>query len=448
MLVLPSRSEGLGRVVIEAFCRGRAVVGSRVGGIPDLVDGRRHRLLVPPGDASALADALVRVLTEPGLAARLGSGARAAAEPWLATPEEYAAPDAGARRRGLAAPVRLVFVTQEVDPSSPVLGATVAKIARARGPGRRGRRARRPRRRRRAARQLPRAPLRASARGRAAACASRRRSRASSPGPRGRPPSSRTCARSTPCSRRRSPGRSACACCSGSRTGARAGCCGWPSALATDVITVDRRSFPLDSRKVVAIGHGIDLSAFACVGATARQARSALLSLGRTSPAKGLETVIRAVARVAGVTAFAAGPSLTDEERAHRGPARAPRRRARRRGQGRDRAIRCRARRSTRLLAGADALVNNMRAGATDKVVYEAAATCLPVLASNPALGDRSCPTSCASRARTSTRSPSGSARSPSLDRARCRPRAARRASSASHSVEGWAGRVVEVASR
>ena len=34
----------------------------------------------------------------------------------------------------------------------------------------------------------------------------------------------------------------------------------------------------------------------------------------------------------------------------------------------------------------ADALVNNMRAGATDKVVYEAAATCLPVLASNPAL--------------------------------------------------------------
>ena len=38
------------------------------------------------------------------------------------------------------------------------------------------------------------------------------------------------------------------------------------------------------------------------------------------------------------------------------------------------------------LLAEADALVNNMRAGATDKVVYEAAATCLPVLASNPAL--------------------------------------------------------------
>src|SRR2546428_649780 len=40
------------------------------------------------------------------------------------------------------------------------------------------------------------------------------------------------------------------------------------------------------------------------------------------------------------------------------------------------------------LLARADLLVNNMRAGAPDKVVYEAAATCLPVLASNPVLDD------------------------------------------------------------
>jgi hypothetical protein len=36
------------------------------------------------------------------------------------------------------------------------------------------------------------------------------------------------------------------------------------------------------------------------------------------------------------------------------------------------------------LLGGATALVNNMRAGAPDKVVYEAAAACVPVLASNP----------------------------------------------------------------
>ncbi len=89
-LVLPSRSEGLGRVVVEAFCRGRAVVGSRVGGIPDLVRDGESGLLVPPGDAGALADALVQMLTDSAVAERLGTAARAAVEPWLATPEEYA----------------------------------------------------------------------------------------------------------------------------------------------------------------------------------------------------------------------------------------------------------------------------------------------------------------------------------------------------------------------
>jgi glycosyltransferase involved in cell wall biosynthesis len=90
ILVLPSRSEGLGRVVVEAFSRGRGVVASRVGGIPDIVADGETGLLVPPGDAAALADALVRVLSEGALAERLGASARVAVEPWLATPEEYA----------------------------------------------------------------------------------------------------------------------------------------------------------------------------------------------------------------------------------------------------------------------------------------------------------------------------------------------------------------------
>ena len=90
VLVLPSRSEGLGRVVVEAFCRGRGVVASRVGGIPDIVEDEKTGLLVPPGDAAALADALVRLLSDRSLAERLGSSARYAVEPWLATPEEYA----------------------------------------------------------------------------------------------------------------------------------------------------------------------------------------------------------------------------------------------------------------------------------------------------------------------------------------------------------------------
>ena len=89
-LVLPSRSEGLGRVVVEAFCRGRGVVGSRVGGIPDIVDDGVSGILVEPGDPQALADALVRVLCDRPLAERHGAAAHAAVQPWLATPEEYA----------------------------------------------------------------------------------------------------------------------------------------------------------------------------------------------------------------------------------------------------------------------------------------------------------------------------------------------------------------------
>ncbi len=91
VLVLPSRSEGLGRVVVEAFCRGRPVVGSRIGGIPDLVTDGETGLLVPAEDAPALADALVSVLADRDLAARLGAAGRRAVEPWLATPDQYAA---------------------------------------------------------------------------------------------------------------------------------------------------------------------------------------------------------------------------------------------------------------------------------------------------------------------------------------------------------------------
>jgi len=90
VLVLPSRSEGLGRVVVEAFCRGRGVVASRVGGIPDVVEDGATGILVAPGDARALAEALVRVLEDRPLAERLAAATRPAVEPWLATSEEYA----------------------------------------------------------------------------------------------------------------------------------------------------------------------------------------------------------------------------------------------------------------------------------------------------------------------------------------------------------------------
>ncbi len=90
VFVLPSFSEGLPRVAMEAFARGRAVVGSRAGGIPDIVEDGVSGLLVPPDDPEALARALVRALSEPGLAQSLGEGALRASTQWLQTPEQFA----------------------------------------------------------------------------------------------------------------------------------------------------------------------------------------------------------------------------------------------------------------------------------------------------------------------------------------------------------------------
>ena len=90
VLVLPSFSEGLPRVAMEAFLRGRGVIGSRAGGIPDIVEEGVSGVLVPAGDAHALADALVRVLSDGELARRLAEGAHASAARWVQTPEEFA----------------------------------------------------------------------------------------------------------------------------------------------------------------------------------------------------------------------------------------------------------------------------------------------------------------------------------------------------------------------
>jgi glycosyltransferase involved in cell wall biosynthesis len=70
--VLPSVGpEACATVIMEAMASGKAVVATDVGGMPDLVDPGETGLLVPPGDAQALAHAMQRLLEDRALLARL-----------------------------------------------------------------------------------------------------------------------------------------------------------------------------------------------------------------------------------------------------------------------------------------------------------------------------------------------------------------------------------------
>jgi glycosyltransferase involved in cell wall biosynthesis len=164
--------------------------------------------------------------------------------------------------------------------------------------------------------------------------------------------------------------------------------------LSAAVLSVDRRSFPLETDKVRGIGHAIDVDRFS----PRREERAAdglrFLALGRTQPWKGLPELLEAFRRASGAGLDAEleirGPQLTDEERGHR-----------RELEGivaaepvlRERVTIADAVERDRipeLLAGADAVVGAARrradADALDKVVYEASACAVPVIASNPAL--------------------------------------------------------------
>jgi glycosyltransferase involved in cell wall biosynthesis len=148
------------------------------------------------------------------------------------------------------------------------------------------------------------------------------------------------------------------------------------------LLTVDARSVPLHSEKVRAIGHGIDVAALSCVPERRPPLRR-LLGLGRYAPVKGWEIVLRALTALPEATFTLHGPMLTDADRAHR-----PELEALARTLGvRDRVTfgaEVAYGEVPHLLGLADALVNATWGNAADKVVYEAAASCLPVFAASP----------------------------------------------------------------
>ena len=223
--------------------------------------------------------------------------------------------------------------------------------------------------------------------------------------------------------------------------------------LVSHVVSVDRRSFPIATDKVVPTGHGIDVSEFPCNGDARGMPDFRAVALGRYSPAKGIDTMLRGL-RLAlddGLDARLVlhGPAGNAQERAHRAELESL-------VEELDLGKRVRLGHAIvraevpEAFSGADVLVNNMRAGAPDKVVYEACAGCLPVVVSNPVFDellddiepplrfDREDPASFAERLKAVAALTPGEREQIG--------RTLRRRVEEHHSVDSWADRILAVA--
>jgi glycosyltransferase involved in cell wall biosynthesis len=160
--------------------------------------------------------------------------------------------------------------------------------------------------------------------------------------------------------------------------------------LATKLVdaglSVDRSSYPVASPKVRGIGHAIDVRTFDAPPAESHDGPLRLVALGRTARWKGLDTLLDAVALCERpVELEIRGPSLTEDERQHRAE-------LERRIAAEEAPVRLEGpvprEEVPALVARSDVVVspNEPRAGSTlDKAVFEAAACARPVISTNPA---------------------------------------------------------------
>ncbi|GIW87707.1 MAG: glycosyl transferase [Isosphaeraceae bacterium] len=123
-LAIPSFTEGLPNVALEACAAGIPVVASRVGGVPEIIDDGLNGWLVPPGDPAALSDRLAMLFDNPRQARAMGSAGRERVQrdfSFEAQAEAYArlldriAPQ-GRSRRGLASHITRAQTAEASQP--------------------------------------------------------------------------------------------------------------------------------------------------------------------------------------------------------------------------------------------------------------------------------------------------------------------------------------------
>ena len=71
IFILPSLSEGIPKVLLEAMAKGLPVVATNVGGIPDIISGEENGILVPSGDSQAITDAVRLLISDKSLRERI-----------------------------------------------------------------------------------------------------------------------------------------------------------------------------------------------------------------------------------------------------------------------------------------------------------------------------------------------------------------------------------------